>query len=59
MDYAKDQWMKLVIMCYAMLIQNNHKLKCDINISLIKISSYKLTKSINLLIVIIYIHINY
>ena len=31
MDYAKDQWMKLVIMCYAMLIQANHKLKCDNN----------------------------
>ena len=24
-----DQWMKLVIMCYAMLIQANHKLQCD------------------------------
>ena len=29
MDYAKDQWMKLVVMCYAMLIQASHKLKCD------------------------------
>ena len=29
MDYAKDQWMKLVIQYQAMLIQADHKHYCD------------------------------